>query len=54
MRDHDAVPPTGWRRSPPQPGAPAPTKVAWPSTADADWLRDLHSYDGFVRPPRPD
>lgn len=55
MRDRgDRVPPERWRRSPPHSGTPAPEKVAWPSTADADWLRDVGTYDGFVRHRRPD
>jgi len=51
MGDRDRVPPERLRRSPPHPGTPAPAKVAWPATADADWLRDLRTYDGFARRP---
>ena len=32
--------------------APAFEKATWPADADAGWLRDLHSYDGFAAAPR--
>ena len=51
MGDRDRMPPEPWRRSPPHPGTPTAAKVPWPSTADADWLRDLRTYGGFVRRP---
>ncbi len=55
MRDRgDRLPPERWRGSPPGTDPPAPAKVAWTSTADTDWLRDVGAYDGFFRQRRPD
>lgn len=54
MRNRDPAPPEQRRRSPTIEVTPASAKLAWPATADADWLRDVRAYDGFVRRLRPD